>query len=329
MRERKESHISSICMKQMKLNKKTWMIIPAVLLVGLCGCSSASSGSSSYVEMASYDEAKASADITAETNGAGINYGYQAEEADMEAEISPEQTSEKLVYRGSLSIQTRAYEESAAKLREMVKTYNGIIENENEYTNGGYYDNGSEKNLRSLNMTLRIPTEKFEEFVSGGGEIGNVISRSSSAENISRVYNDVSVQIEALEKQQKRLLEMMDQANTIEDMIAVEDRLSQVQYELNSLKTHRQSMDTDVAYSTINVSLNEVRIYSETDEGFFTKLSNRFVNGFRGFADNMADLILAAVYALPYLLIGALVIFGIGKSGMIAKIRSRGKKTEE
>ncbi len=156
------------------------------------------------------------------------------------------------------------------------------------------------------------PTEKFEEFMSGGGEIGNVISRSSSAENISRVYNDVSVQIEALEKQQKRLLEMMDQANTIEDMIAVEDRLSQVQYELNSLKTHRQSMDTDVAYSTINVSLNEVRIYSETDEGFFTKLSNRFVN-----------------YALPYLLIGALVIFGIGKSGMIAKIRSRGKKTEE
>jgi hypothetical protein len=178
-------------------------------------------------------------------------------------------------------------------------------------------------------MTLRIPTEKFEEFMSGGGEIGNVISRSSSTENISRVYNDVSVQIEALEKQQTRLLEMMDQANTIEDMIAVEDRLSQVQYELNSLKTHRQSMDTDVAYSTINVSLNEVRIYSETDEGFFTKLSNRFVNGFRGFADNMADLILAAVYALPYLLIGALVIFGITKSGIVAKIRGRGKKTEE
>ncbi len=319
-------------MKQMKLNKKTWMIIPAVLLVGLCGCSTASSGSSSYVEMMQYDEAKASAETSA-VNGAGINYGYQAEEADMEAEFPQEQTSEKLVYRGSLSIQTRAYEESAAKLREMVKTYNGIIENENEYTNGGYYDNGSEKNLRSLNMTLRIPTEKFEEFMSGSGEIGNVISRSSSTENISRVYNDVSVQIEALEKQQTRLLEMMDQAQTIEDMIAVEDRLSEVQYELNSLKTHRQSMDTDVAYSTINVSLNEVRIYSETDEGFFTKLSNRFVNGFRGFADNMADLILAAVYALPYLLLGALVIFGIGKSGILAKIHfprfGRKKKTEE
>jgi hypothetical protein len=83
-------------MKQMKLNKKTWMIIPAVLLVGLCGCSSASSGSSSYVEMAQYDEAKASADITAETNGAGINYGYQAEEADMEAEILTQSMQVKL-----------------------------------------------------------------------------------------------------------------------------------------------------------------------------------------------------------------------------------------
>jgi antitoxin component HigA of HigAB toxin-antitoxin module len=46
-------------MKKMKQNNRTWMILPAVLLLALCGCSSASQSSQSYVEMEQYDEAKA------------------------------------------------------------------------------------------------------------------------------------------------------------------------------------------------------------------------------------------------------------------------------
>lgn len=290
----------------------------ACAVICLAGCKS----SPASMDYAASEEAfvtNETAEIDYEGKAAyeaeGAGYGAYAEN-----DTADTVNTEKLVYRGSLMIQTREYDKSATALRSKVAAFGGMIENENEYSQGGYYVNDEKKNLWVLYMDVRIPTARFEEFMGGAEEIGNVTSRSSSAENISRRYNDVSVQIEALEKQQKRLLEMMDLAETIEDMIAVEDRLSQVQYELNSLKTNREAMDTDVAYSTVSVTLNEVRVYTETSENFFDRLGSRFVNGFSGFADACENLILALVYILPYILVCALIIFILKKTGVFKGI---------
>lgn len=300
-------------MKRMKIIEK------AIVLAGmaaLCSCGtggSSSSYDSSYIAANNSFESKAEETMEMPEYGAGGNVSY-------DSDSSVPETGEKLVYSGSLTIQTRNYSDSAAKLRNRVHEFAGIIENENEYTDGGYYTYNDENAHWMLYMTVRIPTGRFEEFMSGSSDIGNVVSRSSSAVNISKRYNDVSAQIEALEKQQKRLLEMMDSAVTIEDMIAVEDRLSDVQYELNMLKTDRESMDTDVAYSTVNVMLQEVKVYTELSDSFFTKLSNRFVNGFAGFANHMAELILGIVYLLPYILLILAVILILAKTGVLKKI---------
>ncbi|MDO5109888.1 MAG: DUF4349 domain-containing protein, partial [Erysipelotrichaceae bacterium] len=132
-----------------------------------------------------------------------------------------------------------------------------------------------------------------------------------------------SAQIEALEKQQTRLLEMMDEAKTIEDMIAVEDRLSEVQYQLNSLKTNRESMDTDIAYSTISIVLREVRVYAEVNESFLQRLGNRLGNGFVKFGDDVQALILGFAGALPYLLVLAVILIVLKKTGVFSRLHIR------
>lgn len=302
----------------MKRMKKIEKAIVLAGMAALCSCGtggSSSSYDSSYIATNNSFESKAEETMEMPSYGAGGNVSYETD-----AESQMPETGEKLVYSGALTIQTRSYSDSAAQLRNRVREFGGIIENENEYTDGGYYTYNDENARWTLYMTVRIPTERFEEFMSGSSDIGNVVSRSSSAVNISKRYNDVSAQIEALEKQQKRLLEMMDSAVTIEDMIAVEDRLSDVQYELNMLKTDRESMDTDVAYSTVNVTLQEVKVYTELSDSFFTKLSNRFVNGFAGFANHMAELILGIVYLLPYILLILAVILILAKTGVLKKM---------
>ena len=333
MKRKKESHISSICTMKMTWNKKAAAALAVCALFGLAGCGGSKGSSADYAatetSFAVNDEAKNAyaEEEAAEYDTSGAGNGAQYGEYETEQPVN----TEKLVYRGSLSIQTREYDKSAAALREKVNAFGGFIENENEYSQGGYYTGKEQKSLWVLYMNVRIPTERFEEFLGGAEDIGNITSRSSSAENISRVYNDVSAQIEALEKQQKRLLEMMDRAETIEDMIAVEDRLSEVQYQLNKLKTNRESMDTDVAYSTVSITLNEVRVYTETSENFFDRLGSRFVNGFSGFAEVCEGLILGLVYLLPYILVGALIIFGLIKGGVFGKIhfpRFRKKHTD-
>ena len=75
-----------------------------------------------------------------------------------------------------------------------------------------------------------------------------------------------------------------------------------------------------MAYSTVSITLNEVRVYTETSENFFDRLGSRFVNGFSGFAEVCEGLILGLVYVLPYILVGALIIFGLIKGGVFGKI---------
>ena len=308
---------------QMTWSKKikgTFLLLAAAVWLTGCGkaAGSASYNSSYIAESPAYSSDQAKNEETAEYDYDGAGNGT----------ISPDnsnaqETGEKLVYRGSLNIQTKDYADSAAKLRALVREYGGLIESEEEYEEGSYYTGNETKKLWALYTTVRIPTDKYSDFMSGSAEIGNVVSRSSSAENISRRYNDVSAQIEALEKQQTRLLEMMDEAKTIEDMIAVEDRLSEVQYQLNSLKTNRESMDTDIAYSTISVVLREVRVYAELNESFLERLGNRVGNGFVKFGDDVEALILGFAGALPYLLVLAVVLIVLKKAGVFSRLHIR------
>jgi hypothetical protein len=131
-------------------------------------------------------------------------------------------------------------------------------------------------------------------------------------QNITKSYNDQSILIESLEKQETRLMEMMDKAETIEDMITIESRLSEVQTQLNQARNTLSGYDTDVNYSTINVQIEEVLQYSsqKVQQTFVERLGNTFTRSWRDFGEFMQDLILAIVYLFP-IIIAVIIILVI------------------
>ncbi|MCR5230045.1 MAG: DUF4349 domain-containing protein [Solobacterium sp.] len=252
--------------------KKTLKFLTAAALAfGLAACGAKSASSDSYggsaPAEAAYSTNYYAAGGIAEDTAYEAKQEYDAEESAREAGI----TGEKLVYTGSLSIETLGYEDTVRAVRERISSYKGIIENENEWDNNSqWYYTTESYSRRHLNLTVRIPTEHFSEFLNDMEGAGKVTNRSSSVENITKQYNDNSVEIIALEKQETRLLEMMDKAQTIEEMIAVETRLSEVQVRLNQKKSWQSSMDTDVMYSTVYLSVTEVREYTPQETGMQT-----------------------------------------------------------
>lgn len=295
--------------------------LAALVLCGCGGTHSASAneadyyyepagGTGNYMAAPSYDAKEGNTEEYAADSGAAQN-------TEDPVSVDPVLSQEKLVYTGDLRIQSLQYEESLANLRGKVRELGGIIEHENESDSNYRWYDGDYTGSRSLYMTVRIPTENFEAFMNASDGIGKVISRSSGVQNISRQYNDTTVQIEALEKQQERLLAMMDKAETIEDMIMVEQRLTEVQSQLNSLQTFRQSMDTDVMYSTVTVSLEEVKEYVHVNESFLERIGNAFVSGWKNFVWNMEDFLIDILYVLPYLLIAGLVIWFLRRKNLL------------
>ena len=250
-------------------------------------------------------------------------------------------TGEKLVYTGSVNLETLQYEDTVAAVQEYIKRYNGIIEQQNEWDSDRswtYTDGRKRMSNRTLSMTVRIPTESFDSFMNDMDGAGKVTARSQSVENISRRYNDNSIEIEALRKQQERLLEMMDKAETVEEMIQVESRLSEVQVALNRDLSYQAGMDTDVKYSTIYLNISEVQEYTPADNdvpigGFWKRLTAAAENSWKSFVYFLQNAVILLIRLLPYFLLAALIIFGVKQyrkaKGLDTKLIHRKPKAEK
>ena len=221
------------------------------------------------------------------------------------------QDGQKIVYTANLSIQSLEYDQSAASIRRKIREAGGFSEAESEYDNdyNWYRYNSSSGNTRSLSITARIPSDKFEAFLNSLDGDGKIMSKSVNAQNISQVYANKETYKKALEKEQERLLAMMDKAETIEDMIAVESRLSEVERQLNSYKTDLSQMDKDVEFSTVYIDLQEVKRYTETVEKttFREKLGFAFEDAISSFRDFCEGVILFVVRNFPFLIIFAII----------------------
>ena len=319
-------------------------MVPAVLVMAMClsGCGHSASyseaPSASYMkedmgyaaEEAAYDVADGTymdaADAAVEPMEVGGAAMKESSTNGGDTSALRAQDGQKIVYTGNLSIQTLEYDKSAASIRKKIRDAGGFSESESESDrdyNWYRYSAGS-SSTRSLSITARIPSEKFESFMDSLSGDGKVMNRSMNAENISQVYANKETYKKALEKEQERLLAMMDKAETIEDMIAVESRLSDVERQLNAYKTDLSAMDKDVQYSTIYIDLQEVKRYSdETPTTTFPeKVKYAFEDAISTFRDFCEGIILFVVRSFPFL-----ILLGIVIALMIRQARkSRAKK---
>jgi hypothetical protein len=277
-----------------------------------------------------FDEELAEAEATAYGEDEKASRG---EKADQGEDVKAAKSEEKLVYTCSINMETLTFAETEAKIRESIAKYKGTISSESA-SDGNYrwyYEDGG-SGTKSLYLTIRIPTKDYRNFLKDlEGAGGNIRSTSMNVENITRRYNDQSVRIQALETQEKRLLEMMDKAETIKEMITVEDRLTEVQTELNQARTTLSVMDHDVAYSTIDLNLQEVIRYSENKitQTFGERIVSAFTNSFADFRDFLEDLSIALIYLLPYLLLIAVIVLIVGFLTRKGRAERRARRAEE
>ena len=295
----------------------------AIVSIALClsGCGNSAGSSVSYSEETydqvgnSYAAKEAAYDSYAEEAAVDAGgYMMEGDAADIDNEESAlrAQDGQKIVYTGSLSIQTLEYDKSAASIRRKIREAGGFSEAESENDNdyNWYRRSTGPSSTRNLNITARIPSEKFESFMDSLQGDGKVMNRSMNAENISQVYANKETYKKALEKEQERLLAMMDKAVTIEDMIAVESRLSEVERQLNTYKTDLSAMDKDVQYSTIYISLEEVKRYSDETPTvtFPEKVKYAFEDAINSFTEFCEGIVLFIIRSFPFLILLAIVI---------------------
>ena len=339
----------------MKMKRTCALLLALLMCLGLSACGSAKSGDSAMrqesavspgyvpapVEMnaaapmamnAAYDM-----DMAYEEGGFGRTASAKAEGGADSGSETPAEDPEKIIYSGDATVETTEFDKSIAALEAMIEKEGGFIQS-SSVNGSNYYDSArGYTSRRSASYTLRVPSGKFSDIMSRLSTFGNVPYTYTYTENVTAQYYDVQARLQALQAQETRLVEMMKLAETVEDIITIEDKLTDVRYRIDSLQSSLNNWDRRVAYSTLNITVKEVQVYTPeklTKISYGEELWRAFTDALKNAGQFFKDLLVSLVSAIPTLVILAALFFAfrpllrklIGR--IKARREARAKKSE-
>ena len=235
----------------------------------------------------------------------GANMGKKAKVGGYQIRIK---AGGKLIKTVNMNVETQEYETLMANLQERVKELGGYVQNMESH-NGSAYSYSRTK--KYANLTIRIPQQKLDEFVGSVSDLANVVSRSESVDDVTLQYVDMQSHKESLQVEQARLLELLERAESLEDIITLENRLTSVRYQIESMESSLRTFDDQVDYSTVYLRVDEVQVFTvveEEEETVWERMVNGFKDSLTDVKDGFVDFGVWFVVNIPYLVIWAVVI---------------------
>lgn len=269
--------------------KKLFPILLAILL--LCtavGCSQKSSArqSVSGAKNAAADEYYAMPEAAPEPEP--VPPGGMYDSSNSVLNQSPALSNRKIIRNADMTVETLSFDTFANELAAAVDAIGGYVESSSIGNRSGRSDH----TLRYARYTIRIPAERLDDFLNDVSGLGNVTASSTGLRDVTTNYVDSEKHLESLRIEQEALLEILAKAETVEDIITVQDRLTYVRYEIESYEAILRTYDDQIALSSVTLSVNEVERETPVEEETFgQEVSRRFgesmedlSTGFRNFA---------------------------------------------
>lgn len=148
----------------------------------------------------------------------------------------------KIVYRADLTIETTDLVGTREKILNLMETENGIL----EY---------NEQNEQQFYLSLKIPAEKFEEFLNEAKAVGRVIYSSISANDVTEQYIDTETRLASKRALLEKYQSYLPQAKDLKEILEVEAQINSVTTELEQWEGRLQRLEKEVAYSSVSVRL--------------------------------------------------------------------------
>ena len=214
-------------------------------------------------------------------------------------------TSGKMIIRTvTITLGTRTYESTLNLLKDQCAAMGGWVEYSSENASSG-------SSLRRASMTLRIPAEKLDAYLDAVADGGRLISRTESAADVTEAYTDTKNRLASQQALMDRLLALTGEADSLGDLLELESKIADTQYELDRLQKSLNSTERQVTYATVELSLREEND-KDTAEVKELTLGERMVaaarQGWENFRSFMEDMAVFLVSALPLLLTLALAV---------------------
>ena len=292
-----------------KIYKASILLLCAAVLI-ICACGKASySGSSAIYESGYYDTAapaSAPASLSRSASSITASGAVSYTTADNLPEISQ---TRKLIKRAQLQIRTDNPAETEKPLTDLIEKF-------------GAWTASTRINDNSRNYSIRVPADSYNIMIAEIKKLGKIINHSENAEDVTLRYYDLesrlAVRMELLETYKGYL----SKAANIDEIMTVESRIADLQYEIDQTGTQFRNLASLVDYSTINVDIQGppgASSYSEPNLG--EKLGELFGSFGGVLSTGLVVLVGIIIYGVPVVLIAALLFFlFFGRIGLLKKL---------
>lgn len=211
-----------------------------------------------------------------------------------------------VILNGSMHLTVKDAKETVETVQRIVKAAGGIISGSHIYEiREGQY---------GADLTLRVPSAQFESIMDQLQQQGKAAFVNTGEADVTMQYLDLETRIKNLKSQEERLREILEMADTVEDILKVESELGRVRSEIEVMTTQFTYLQDQVSYSTINLALKEEHIATQIIspapfENLGARMKEALVRSINFAAAALAGLLVLMTAALPLLLFLALVIF--------------------
>ena len=222
----------------------------------------------------------------------------------------------KLIKNVYINAETKDFDGTIANIEEEVNKFDGIIDSRSQ-NNGGKYNNFSRNN----HFTIRIPSDSLDDFINTVKNEINVTSMSDDVVDVTDNYQYTLRRQQTLINELDKLNELLKKATNVSDVVTIEEKIGDINLELQTIENSLKNLDKRINYSTVNLNITEVKELTD-----MTKVPTKetLIEGFMSNLRLTGDfLIRVGVYIVTHAVSILLTILGIIILVLILKLIRR------
>ncbi len=209
---------------------------------------------------------------------------------------APKKNNEKIIKTVEAYVQTKEYDKYISGLTANVAANGGYVE-KSDANMGGYYNSN-----RHSTYVLRIPADKLDAFMVSAEENGKITSKTETQQNVTLEYVDIESRISAYKTEKETLTNLLEKAASLENVLAIQERLSEVNYQIENYTAQLRVLENRVSYSTVTLNIDEVERVNEAEPTLWQRIKNEFLDNIDDLKEGLEDFAVAIIGGIPVII---------------------------
>jgi hypothetical protein len=216
---------------------------------------------------------------------------------------SMEAAKRQVIRNGSIGLRVDDVEKSEKQISAMVAKGGGYVETTSSTDLGG--------SNPSIDMTVRVPSTGFEDSMATLAALGHVTAKTVDAKDVTSEIVDLGARIKTLAAKEETFREMLKASRNINDVMSLQDRLTEVRTEIERMDAQRKSLSELASLSTIKIHLAQGATVpvASADPNWFGQSLGSATTSFMGALQGVVGVLTWAVVFSPFWLMAILLLW--------------------